>query len=100
MYPIEQYMKTLKDYMRTFAHPKGSIAEGYQMDDTFGFCTKYMQQYKGTMHRVWDPNEEATMTNEILRSNFHRKRKMFDEFRNFAHAFVLDNAACLETWCQ
>jgi hypothetical protein len=54
MYPIERYMKTLKDYVRTFAHPEGSIAEGYQMDDTLGFCTEYMHQYRGTTDRVWD----------------------------------------------
>ena len=29
MYPIERYMKTLKDYVRAYAHPEGSIAEGY-----------------------------------------------------------------------
>jgi len=98
MYPIERYMKTLKDYVRTFAHPEGSIAEGYRMDDTLRFCTEYMRQYRGTLHRIWDPNEEATMTNEILQSNSQRKRKMSDEFRHLAHAFVLDNAACLEQW--
>jgi len=52
MYPIERYMKTLKDYVRTYAHLEGIIAEGYRMDDTFGFCTKYMKQYKGSMHRI------------------------------------------------
>jgi len=43
MYPIERYMKTLKDYIRTYAHLEGSIAEGYRMDDTLGFCTEYMK---------------------------------------------------------
>lgn len=96
MYPIERYMKTLKDYVRTFAHPEGSIAEGYQMDDTLGFCTEYMHQYRGTTHRVWDAEEDATMNDEILRCNSQQKRKMSDEFRNYAHAFVLDNASSLE----
>lgn len=98
MYPIERYMKTLKDYVRTLAHPEGSIAEGYRMEETLGFCTEYMRQYKGTSHRVWDANEEAIMNDEILRSNSQRKRKMSDEFRRYAHAFVLDNAAKLEQW--
>ena len=52
MYPIECYMKTLKDYVRTFAHPEGSIAEGYRLDETLDFCTEYMRQYTRTMHRV------------------------------------------------
>ena len=93
-------MITLKDYVRTFAHPEGSIAEGYQMDDTLGFCTKYMCQYRGPMRRVWDANEDAIMNDKILRCNSQQKQKMCDEFRSFAHEFVLDNASCLELWRQ
>lgn len=96
MYPIERYMKTLKDYVRTYAHPEGSIAEGYRLEDTLGFCTEYMKRHTATTHRVWDPNEEATMNDEILRVNEHRKRRMSDEVRGYAHAFVIDNAPCLE----
>lgn len=98
MYPIERYMKTLKDYVRTLAHPEGSIAEGYRMEDTLGFCTEYMKQYKGTTHRIWDPTEEPAMNDEILTGNEHRKRKMSDEMRGHAHAFVIDNAPCVEPW--
>ena len=47
MYPIERYMKTLKDYIRIDAHPEGSIAEGYRTEDTLGFCTEYMKDYTG-----------------------------------------------------
>lgn len=100
MYPIERYMKTLKDYVRTYAHPEGSIAEGYRMDDTLGFCTEYMKQYQGTAHRVWDADEDATMNDEVLRSHNRMKRKMSNEVRNYAHAFVLDNASSLENWRQ
>jgi len=93
-------MKTLKDYVRMYAHPEGSIAEGYRMDDTLGFCTEYMKQYRGTSHRVWDANKDATMNDEVLWSHQHVKRKMSNEFWNYAHAFVLDNAASVETWRQ
>ena len=98
MYPIERYMKTLKDYVRTLAHPEGSIAEGYRMEDTLGFCTEYMKQYKVTMHRVWDSTEEPAMNDEILTGNEHTKRKMSDEMRVHAHAFIIDNAPCVEPW--
>lgn len=98
MYPIERYMKTLKDYVRTFAHPEGSIAEGYRMEETLGMCTEYMRQYRGTTHRIWDPTEDATMNDEILRSNCQQKRRMSDDFRSHAHAFILDNVDCLEEW--
>ena len=36
MYPIERYMKTLKDYVRAYAHPEGSIAEGYRLRTRLG----------------------------------------------------------------
>ena len=98
MYPIERYMKTLKDYVRTYAHPEGSIAEGYRLEDTLGFCTEYMQRHRSTTHRVWDPSEDAKMNDEILRLNEHLKRRMSDEVRAHAHAFVIDNAPCLEPW--
>ena len=96
MYPIERYLKTLKDYVRTYARPEGSIAEGYCLEDTLGFCTEYMTRYKATTHRVWDAMEEPTMNDEVLRQNVRTKRKMTNDFRNDIHAFVLDNAPSVE----
>ena len=98
MYPIERYMKTLKDYVRAYAHPEGSIAEGYRQSNTLGFCTEYMKRHRTTTHRVWDPNENAIMNDEVLRRNEHTMRKMSNEVRSYAHAFVIDNAPCLELW--
>jgi len=88
MYLIERYMKTLKDYVQTYAHPEGSIVEGYRMDDTLGFCTKYIKEYSGTAHRMWDTTKDATMYDEVLRSQVPRKCTMSNEFRNYTHAFV------------
>jgi hypothetical protein len=52
MYPMERYMKFLKDYVRTKARSEGSMAEGYVMDDILGFCTEYMSRYTPTRRRV------------------------------------------------
>jgi len=98
MDPIERYMKTLKDYIQTYVHLEGSIAKGYQMDDTLGFCTEYMKQYRGTTQYIWDPMEDARMNNKVLQSNDHMKRRMSDDVSNYAHAFVLNNVAYLQTW--
>jgi hypothetical protein len=43
MYPMERYLKTFKGYVRQQAQPKGSMAQGYIMDEALGFCTEYMQ---------------------------------------------------------
>jgi hypothetical protein len=66
MYPMERYMKTLKDYVWTFARPEGSIAEGYAMEETLGFCTEYMSRFSTTRRRVWDAIKEQSMVDEVL----------------------------------
>jgi hypothetical protein len=33
MYPVERYMKALKDYMKNMAQPKASMVEGYLKDE-------------------------------------------------------------------
>lgn len=50
-------MKCLKDYVPTNAQPKGSMAQGYRMEDTLGFCMEYMTCYKPTSRQVWDQEE-------------------------------------------
>jgi hypothetical protein len=69
MYPIERYLKTLKDYVRTYARPEASIAEGYAMSETLGYCTEYMDRFEGTRRRVWDKKEENSMKDEIVQES-------------------------------
>lgn len=100
MYPIERYMKTLKDYVWTYTHPEGSIAKGYRMEDSLGFCTEYMKQYKGTNQWVWDNTEDVIMHDEVLSSHDSKKMKISQEMRSYVHAFVLDNAGYLQQWWE
>jgi hypothetical protein len=66
MYLVERYLKTLKDYVRTYARPKASMAEEYAMSETLGYCTEYMQHFEGTRHRIWDDKEDSRMNDEIV----------------------------------
>jgi hypothetical protein len=43
MYPIERYLKKLKDYVLNKARPEGSIVEGYLLEETTSFCSIYME---------------------------------------------------------
>jgi hypothetical protein len=69
MYPIERYLKTLKDYVRTYARPEASITEGYAMSKTLGYCIEYMDRFEGTRRRVWDEKEENSMKDEIVQGS-------------------------------
>lgn len=97
MYPMERYMKSLKDYVRSNARPEGSMAEGYGMEDTLGFCTEYMTRYTATSRRVWDKEEEQSMYDEVV-EGYPARRPMSEEVRNWAHSFVQENAAVLEPY--
>jgi hypothetical protein len=69
IYPFERNIKTLKDYIRAYAHPKGSMAEGYFMEDTLGFCKEYLSCFTITHRRMWDVDEEQSMYDEVLEGN-------------------------------
>jgi hypothetical protein len=43
MYPIERYLRTLKGYVRNKAHPEGSIAEGYILEECMTFCSCFLE---------------------------------------------------------
>ncbi|XP_012828024.1 PREDICTED: uncharacterized protein LOC105949285 [Erythranthe guttata] len=42
MFPIERYLCTLKNYVRTRSRPEGSIAEGCLVEECMNFCSRYL----------------------------------------------------------
>jgi hypothetical protein len=45
MYPMEWMMKLLKGYVHNMSQPKGSMVEGYILDETMGFVIEYLQEF-------------------------------------------------------
>jgi len=66
MYPFERYYKGLKSLVRNLAKPEGSMSVGYELEDGTGYLTEYMKDYSATYTRVWDSEEDPTITDEIL----------------------------------
>jgi hypothetical protein len=97
MYPTERYMKTLKDYVRTYARPEASMVEGYVMSETLEYSTEYMQQFRGTSRRIWDDKEEQFMNDEVVQGS-EWARPMSEEFRMWVHNFVINNSKVLKDW--
>ena len=48
MYPVEQYMKVLKNHVSNMSCPEACMAEGYLKDECIGFVTEYLQQFEPT----------------------------------------------------
>ena len=42
MYPFERALGTYKQYVRNKAHPEGSIAEAYVVNESLTFCSMYL----------------------------------------------------------
>ena len=95
MYPVEQYMKVLKSYVRNMARPEASMAEGYLKDECIGFITEYLQGFEGTTRRVWDEEEEIGDAEEVLQGG-GRPYVMTPEMRDIAYQYVLSNSTDME----
>ena len=66
MYPVERYMKVLKNHVRNMARPKACMVEGYLKDECIGFITEYLQRFEPTQYHVWDKDEEFGDAEEML----------------------------------
>lgn len=51
MYPVERFLRTLKGYVKNKAHPEGSIAEGYIIEECMTFCTRFMKDVDTKLNR-------------------------------------------------
>ncbi|XP_071697398.1 uncharacterized protein [Rutidosis leptorrhynchoides] len=51
MYPIERYMKKLKNYVRNKAKPEGCIAEGYVADEALTACSMSLEGIQTRFNR-------------------------------------------------
>jgi hypothetical protein len=95
MYPIERYMKTLKNHVRNMARPEACMAEGYLNDECIGFVTEYLQTFEVTERRVWDADEEYGDAEEVLQGG-GKPYVMSPDLRDLAHQYVLSNVSCLQ----
>ncbi len=99
MYPIEQAMKVFKGYVRNRSRLEASMAEGYILDETIGFVTKYLQDFRHVRRRIWDADEEEGVYGEVVEGAV-TKLTLDPVARDVAHQYVITNVACLTPWVR
>jgi hypothetical protein len=99
MYPIERAMKVFKGYVRNRSRPEASMAEGYILDETIGFVTEYLQDFRHVRHRIWDADEEEGVYGEVV-EGAATKLTLDPVTRDVAHQYVITNVACLAPWVR
>ena len=97
MYPVERYMKTLKQYVRNMARPEACMAEGYARDECLGFITEYFQRFEVVDRRVWDADEEYGDAEEVV-EGAGSKYLMSPALRDLAHLYALSNLTLMAPW--
>ncbi|KAL4301440.1 hypothetical protein AHAS_Ahas17G0301100 [Arachis hypogaea] len=58
MYPIERYIRRLKQYVRNKAQPEGSIVEGYLSEEILIFCSRYLDNIETRINRPGQVDDE------------------------------------------
>lgn len=51
------------------------MAQGYDPDEALGFCTEYFDLYSHSTQRMWEPDEELSVSGELL-LGAHRNVKL------------------------
>lgn len=87
IYPCERYMRTLKSYVRSRAHPEASMANGYAAEEALGFCTEYLNLHTHTKRHVWETEEEQGMRDSVVEGR-GRVHKLTEADVRRAHDYV------------
>jgi hypothetical protein len=90
-------MKVFKGYVRNRSRPEASMAEGYILDETIGFVTEYLQDFRHVRHRSWDADEKEGVYGEVV-EGAATKLTLDPVTRDVAHQYVITNVACLALW--
>jgi hypothetical protein len=97
MYPVERYMKTLKNYVRNTARPQASVAKGYVQEECIGFVTEYLQRFDVVERQVWNADEEYGDAEEVLEGG-GKPYIMSAALRDAAHKYMLTNMSVMQPW--
>ncbi|GLU03821.1 hypothetical protein SLE2022_209970 [Rubroshorea leprosula] len=67
MYPIEQFLFTLKNYVCNRAHLEGSIVEAYLSNECLTFCSRYLEGVETRFNRPLrnDDEDDREHSNEV-----------------------------------
>ncbi|XP_047323357.1 uncharacterized protein LOC124927061 [Impatiens glandulifera] len=89
MYPIEQYMGTLKNYLRNNFFSEGSISESYLVNESISLCARYLEDQDPPRTSVRDSTLSVFICLEELSKGISYTYEPGDRER--AHSYILKN---------
>ncbi|XP_021728453.1 uncharacterized protein LOC110695539 [Chenopodium quinoa] len=95
MYPIERYLAHLKSHVANKAQPDGSIAEGYLLEETIRFCSRYLEGVKTVFNKPKRIDDDSPNSGKCLCNSGGRvigkevNFRLDDKSLKQAHRYVL-----------
>ena len=71
------------------------MAKGYEVTEACGFASEYLGDSQPSMKRIWESEEEPTMTDMVLEGK-PKDQVLDDVLLHDIHGFVLDNLEATE----
>ncbi|XP_058776589.1 uncharacterized protein LOC131650901 [Vicia villosa] len=108
MYPIERFLRVLKNYVRNKARPEGSIAEGYLAEECMIFCARYLVDMDSRLNQP-DRYMDCVSENCTSLSVFKKNGRPIggDSWENMslseilqAHFYILQNCEEVRPWIE
>jgi hypothetical protein len=87
----------VKGYVRNKAHPEGSIAEGYILEECLTFCSRFLdvdtKDNRVDQHEIVTVNEPPSGLSIFSEMDYKRRRQMVEEippneFRKMRHYII------------
>ncbi|XP_056691937.1 uncharacterized protein [Spinacia oleracea] len=94
MYPVERYMKILKDYVMNGSRPEGCIAERYILEEAIEHCSHYLSSLEAVgipkSRHSGGVEGKGIMGSKVLTTSH--------EMLNQAHLYVLHNSPEVDSY--
>ena len=97
MFFLERFMKTLKGFVRQRARPEGSMAEGWLIQESLVYITKFLSSLDPGMPRLWTPDSDSRIEGEEAQGK-GLVRKMDSQLRGKINKFCIMNSQPMERW--
>ena len=69
MFFLESFMKTLKGFVRQRAQPKGSMVEGWMVQDSCVFVFEYLSRSQNKILELWSRKDDNQLVGDVPQGN-------------------------------
>ena len=92
-------MKVLKGYVRQKARPKGSMVQGWLVQESMFYIMEFFVQLNPNMPRLWDDSDDPRVIGEVGQGNRWPK-KMSVSLQIKVNNLCLYNCVEMEKWIK